>query len=57
VISLLVLLDETSTVDIGDTTDFIFTAAINGSNVELRASNTTGQNMIVIYEVKYLYIV
>jgi hypothetical protein len=52
-----VLLDETSTVDIGDTTDFIFTAAINGSNVELRASNATGQNMIVIYEVKYLYIV
>ena len=52
-----VVLDETSTGDIGDTSGYVFTAAINGSNVQLIASNSTGQTMQIIYQYKLLYIV
>jgi hypothetical protein len=52
-----VVLDETSTGDIGNTSGYVFTAAINGSNVQLIASNSTGQTMQIIYQYKLLYIV
>ena len=51
------VLDETSTIDIGDTSQFIFTVDNSGGSFELLATNTTGQNMYLIYEYKFLYIV
>ncbi len=49
--------DETSTIDIGDTSQFTFTVNNSGGDFELLATNTTGQDMYLIYEYKFLYIV
>jgi hypothetical protein len=49
--------DETSTIDIGDTSQFTFTVDNSGGSFELLATNTTGQDMYLIYEYKFLYIV
>jgi hypothetical protein len=49
--------DETSTIDIGDTSGFVFTVDNDGGSFELLATNTTGQDMYLIYEYKLLYIV
>jgi hypothetical protein len=49
--------DETSTTSIGDTSGFIFTVDNSGGSFELLATNTTGQDMYLIYEYKFLYIV
>jgi hypothetical protein len=49
--------DETSTIDIGDTSGFTFTVDNSGGSFELLATNITGQEMYLIYEYKFLYIV
>jgi len=52
-----VVLDETSTGDIGNTSGFTFTASNDGTTVKLLASNSVGQTMYLAYEYKLLYIV
>ncbi len=52
-----VVLDETSTGDIGNTSGFTFTASNDGTTVRLLASNSVGQTMYLVYEYKLLYIV
>lgn len=49
--------DETSTTSIGNTDNFTFSTDNNGTDLKLRATNTTGQDMYIIFEYKLLYIV
>jgi hypothetical protein len=49
--------DETSTIDIGDTSGFVFTVDNNGSDAKLLATNNVGEDISLIYEYKLLYIV
>jgi hypothetical protein len=51
------VLDETSTADIGNTSGLTFSTAINGTDLELRVSNSVGETMYIGYEYKLLYIV
>jgi hypothetical protein len=52
-----VTFDETSTKDIGDTSGFTLFAEVVGSVMSMKAENTTGQNVQIVYERKILYVV
>ena len=52
-----VVFDETSTLDIGNTSGFTFTASHNGFNAILLANNTNGMDMFLNYEAKAFSII
>ncbi len=52
-----IVFDETTTTSIGNTNNFTFSVDNSGGSFELLATNTTGQDMYIIFEYKLLYIV
>jgi hypothetical protein len=52
-----IVFDETTTTSIGNTNNFTFSVDNSGTDAKLAATNTTGQDIYIIFEYKLLYIV